>query len=133
MLRDKRFLFMCALLACVVLAGLTDLRAQSISGGKLTGTITDDKGEPLPGASVEVTSPALIGKRSTVTSSRGTYALLSLPIGTYKLTASLPGFKTSVQGNIEVTAGSSQVVDLSLPQGAIEEQVTVTGTSPVVD
>ncbi len=109
------------------------LRAQSIQDGKITGTITDDKGEPLPGAAVEVTSPALMGKRSVVTSARGTYVFLKLPGGTYTLTASMPNFKTVVQGNIVITAGDTETIDLALPMGAIEETVTVTGAAPVVD
>lgn len=125
-------------LICVLGLGLASVnvsvaRAQSILEGKITGTITDDKGEPLPGASVEITSPALMGKRSAVTSAKGTFVLLSLPIGTYKITASLPGFKTVTREGIDVTAGSSMAISLALPAGAIEETVTVTGEAPVVD
>jgi len=108
-------------------------RAQSILEGKITGLITDDKGEPLPGATVEATSPTLMGTRSVVTSAKGTYVFLGLPIGSYKLTASLTGFKTVVQEEIEVTAGSSATINLALPMGTIEETVLVTGAAPVVD
>ena len=107
--------------------------AQSILDGKMTGTITDDKGEPLPGVIVEVMGPALMGKRAAVTSAKGTFFFLNLPIGTYKLTASMPGFKSTVQENIAVTAGSTVTISLNLTMGAIEESVTVTGAAPVVD
>jgi len=117
---------------CVLLL-VPAVRAQSILDGKITGTITDDKGEALPGATVEVTSPALLGKRSAITSARGTYIFLTLPKGTYKLTASMPNFKTVVHGDIVVTAGGTETIDLALPMGAIEETVTVTGAAPVVD
>src|SRR4030043_1320235 len=117
----------------LVVVSVNVARAQSILEGKITGTITDDKGEPLPGATVEATSPAMIGKRSVVTSARGTYVFLSLPIGNYKLTASMPGFKTVVQEDIEVKAGSSSGINLVLPMGTIEETVLVTGAAPVVD
>jgi hypothetical protein len=110
------------------------VRAQSILDGKLTGTITEISGDPLPGVAVEVTSPALIsGKRATITSARGTFVFLNLPPGIYKLTASLPGFKTTNQEKIGISAGSSYGVDLKLEAGAIEEQITVTATSPIVD
>jgi hypothetical protein len=109
------------------------IQAQSILNGKITGTITDDEGELLPGATVEITSPALMEKRSAVTSAKGTYVFFNLPIGNYKLTASLPSFKTVVQEDIAVTAGSSVTVNLALPLGAIEETVTVIGAAPVVD
>ena len=134
MLRGKRFLFISMfLIILVVFAGVTNIQGQSTTGGKITGTITDDKGEALPGANVEITSPAIMGKRSTVTSAKGTYVFLNLPVGTYKVSASVPNFKTVVQENVSVSAGIVLNVDLSLPLGAIEEMVTVTATSPIVD
>jgi len=130
----KKRLFAGCLLAGVLAFLSVDLvQAQSILEGKITGTITDDQGEILPGATVEITSPALMGKRSAVTSAKGTFVFLNLPIGSYKLTASMPGFKTVVEENIAVTAGSTATVNLALPMGAIEETVTVTGAAPVVD
>jgi hypothetical protein len=132
--KAKRFAFAIGFLVlCLAVVNVSVARAQSILEGKITGTITDDKGEPLPGATVEATSPALIGKRSVVTSAKGTYAFLSLQIGSYKLTASMPGFKTVVQEDIGVRAGSSAEINLVLPMGMIEETVLVTGAAPVVD
>jgi len=118
---------------CLAVISVNVARAQSILEGKITGTISDDKGEPLPGVTVEITSPILMGKRSTTTSAKGTYVFLKLSIGSYKLTASMPGFKTVVQEEIEVTAESSVRVNLVLPMGTIEETVTVIATTPVVD
>jgi len=110
------------------------VNGQSIPYGKLTGNVTDDTGLALPGVTVEATSEALItGTRSTVTSARGKYILLNLPIGKYTLTAKLPGFKTVVQQNVSVHSGSVRVIDLIMEPGAIEEQITVIATSPVVD
>jgi hypothetical protein len=107
--------------------------AQTIDYGKLSGTILDDTGQPLPGVTLELESPAMMGKRSAVTSARGTYVFLNLPIGTYKLTATLTNFKTAVQENIGISAGSSIVVDLQMEVGAIEETVTVTAAGPIVN
>ncbi len=129
----KHLLVWCLMATALVFFGVDLVRAQSILEGKITGTVTDDKGEPLPGATVELTSPAMMGKRSVVTTAKGAYVFLSLPIGNYKLTASMPNFKTVVQENIAVTAGSSVTVNLALPLGAIEETVTVIGAAPVVD
>ncbi|MDH4258478.1 MAG: TonB-dependent receptor, partial [Candidatus Aminicenantes bacterium] len=110
------------------------VHGQSIIYGKLTGTITADTGETLPGVTVEVKSTALItGSRSTVTSDRGIFVFLNLPVGRYDLTASLQGFKSVVQENIGISAGSTRVIDLVLEPGAIEEEVTVIAVSPVVD
>jgi hypothetical protein len=67
------------------------------------------------------------------TSAKGTYVFLSLPVGKYTVTASLPGFKTIVRENIEVSSDSVVTLDLLLPVGAVEETVTVTAEGPVVD
>ena len=108
--------------------------AQSIMDGKLTGTITEAAGDPLPGVNVEITSPALIsGKRATVTSARGTYVFLNLPVGVYKIMATLPGFKTTVQEKVGISAGGSLEVNLTMEPGAIEEQITVLAASPIID
>jgi len=132
--RARKFLFAACFFAFIFsVVNVGGVRAQSILEGKITGTITDDKGETLPGATVELTGPALMGKRSAVTSAKGTYIFISVPIGKYKVTASMSGFKTVVQEDIEVTAESSAMVNLALPMGTIEETVTVTGMAPVVD
>jgi len=132
--KARKFLFAaCLSIFIFAVVNVSVVQAQSILKGKITGTITDDEGELLPGATVEITSPAMMEKRSAVTSGRGTYIFLNLPIGNYKLTASLPSFKTVVQEDIAVTAGSSVTVNLALPLGAIEERVTVIGEAPVID
>jgi hypothetical protein len=108
--------------------------SQTVFEGKLTGMITDDTGVPLPGVAVEVTGEALItGSRATVTSMRGTYVLLNLPVGRYTLKAELQGFKSVIQENVIISAGTAITIDLTMEPGAIEEQVTVIGASPVVD
>ena len=109
------------------------VRAQSILEGKITGLITDDKGEALPGVAVEITSPSLMGKRATVTSAKGTFVFLAVPVGKYTLAATMPSFKSVKQADINMTAGETVTINLTLPTGAIEEMVTVTATSPVVD
>src|SRR5512139_97297 len=99
-------------LALVLLAGFaclsgTALVAQSVTEGKITGTVTDDKGEFLPGASVEISGASIMGKRATVTSARGTFVFLNVPPGKIVLTVSLAGFKTWVQDNLVLGAGSA--------------------------
>ena len=132
--RARKLLFVACFFAFIFSVVNVDVvRAQSILEGKITGTVSDDQGEPLPGATVELTGPALMGKRSVVTSAKGLYIFLSVPIGNYKVTASMPNFKTVVEDNIDVTAGITVTVNLALPMGAIEETVTVTGMAPVVD
>jgi hypothetical protein len=125
-------------LAFVLVLGLaflngTVLIAQSVMEGKITGTVTDDKGELLPGVGVELTGPSIMGKRATVTSGRGTFIFLNVPPGKMTLTVSLAGFKTWIQENLVLGAGSTLEINPSLQVGAIEEQITVLAASPIVD
>jgi len=113
--------------------GVGSVRAQAILDGKATGTVMSEDGVPLPGATVEISSPSLLGKRSTTTSARGTYVFLNLPGGTYSISASRDAFKTVVQENVVVSAASVVTVDLTLPVGTVQERVTVTAESPIVD
>jgi hypothetical protein len=109
------------------------IQAQSVLEGKLTGTVTDDQDEILPGATVEITGPSIMGTRSVVTSGRGSFVFLNVTPGTLKLTASLPGFKTYVQENIILGAGSSVEIRVVMQVGLVEEEVTVIAASPIVD
>lgn len=110
------------------------VHGQSIQYGKLTGTITNDDGDPIPGVQVEITSDALIsGKRTTNTSENGVYVFLNLPIGVYTVAASAPSFATMVRDNVEVSADTVVTIDLTMQMGAIEESITVTEAFPVVD
>jgi hypothetical protein len=114
--------------------GVGSLTAQAILDGKATGTVMSEDGAPLPGATVEVSGPSLLGgKRSTTTSASGTYVFLNLPPGTYTITASRDAFKTIVRENIGVSAAAVVTVDITLPVGAVEERVTVTAEGPIVD
>jgi hypothetical protein len=88
----------------------------------------------IPGASVEISSPALLGgAKSATTSATGTYVFLNLPAGRYTVTASLSGFKTVVRENVEVLADATVTLDIVLPVGALTESITVTSEAPIVD
>lgn len=133
--KSRRQIWVACVIAVLMIVGIGVLASgQSILTGKMSGTIIDDKGETLPGVNLEIASLALIsGKRAAVTSAKGTYVFLNLPVGTYKITASLVNFKTTVREDIMISAASSMVVDLTLPLGSINETVTVIGAAPMVD
>jgi hypothetical protein len=82
---------------------------------------------------VTATSPALIGTRTTVTEADGTFILVSLPSGVYKLTFDLQGFKQFVRENVQVVLGQTISVDAQMQIGGLAENVTVSAASPVVD
>ena len=109
------------------------VQAQSVLEGKVLGTVTDEKGETLPGANAELTGPNIMGKRTALTSAKGTFVFLNVPPGTFKLTVTLPGFKTYVQEGIILGAGSAVELKVAMEMGTLQEQVTVIAASPVVD
>lgn len=122
----------CSLLLIGVCA--TGARAQAIHEGKLTGAVAGEDGLVMPGATVEVSGPALIGGPRTATTSRtGTYVFLNLPIGRYTVTAALAGFKTVVRENVEISPDTTITLDFVLPVGGINETVTVSAESPRID
>jgi hypothetical protein len=108
--------------------------AQTSSTGAIAGTVKDNSGGVIPGVTVEASSPALIEKvRSVVTDSQGNYKILELRPGVYKVIFTLPGFATYVREGIELTSTFTATVNAEMKVGALEETVTVSGASPLVD
>src|SRR5438034_135094 len=108
--------------------------AQSASSGAIAGEVKDTTGAVLPGVTVEAASPALIEKvRTVVTDAEGQYKIVELRPGTYSVTFSLAGFSTVKREGLELTTGFTATVNADLRVGSLEETITVTGASPVVD
>ena len=104
-------------------------RSRSISG-----QVADETGGVLPGVTVEATSRALFeGVRTSFSDGSGLYTLEALRPGTYTVTFTLPGFSTFIREGIEITTGFSANVDATMTVGTVEETVTVSGASPVID
>ena len=102
--------------------------------GTIAGAVTDTTGGVLPGATVEVRSTALIeGVRAASTDGAGLYQIIALPPGEYTVTFGLPGFRTVIREDIRLTTGFTANVDAELDVGAVEETITVSGQSPLVD
>src|SRR3989441_11633006 len=100
----------------------------------MTGVARDTSGAVLPGVSVEASSPALIEKvRSVTTNEAGQYRIENLRPGVYTVTFTLSGFSTVRREAIELSGTFVATVNAEMRVGAVEETVTVTGTSPVVD
>jgi len=100
----------------------------------ITGVVNDTSGAVLPGVTVEAASDALIEKvRTAVTDGSGQYRILDLRPGTYKVSFQLPGFNTFVRDGLELPADFVSTVNDEMRVGTLEETVTVTGESPIVD
>jgi hypothetical protein len=99
-----------------------------------SGVVHDASGAVLPGVTVEVASPVLIEKsRSVVTDGAGRYTIVDLRPGTYTMTFTLTGFATVVRDAVELPGNTTVPINVDLKVGALEESVTVSGQSPLVD
>ena len=109
------------------------LAAAQTAGG-ITGVARDTSGAVLPGVTVEAASPALIEKvRMAVTDGQGQFTIIDLRPGTYSVTFTLPGFATYKREGIELSVGFTATANAEMKVGTLEETVTITGASPVVD
>jgi hypothetical protein len=105
-------------------------RAQSA----FTGTVKDTSGAVMPGVTVEAASPVLIEKvKNTITDENGQYRIVDLRPGTYTITFTLPGFNTITRTGVELQSNFVATINAELTVGALQESVTVSGASPVVD
>jgi Carboxypeptidase regulatory-like domain len=110
------------------------LPATVFAQASLTGTVHDPSGAILPGVTVEASSPALIEKtREAVTDGSGQYRIINLQPGTYALTFTLTGFNTVKRENILLSGSMVVTIPVEMKVGGIEETITVTGETPVVD
>jgi hypothetical protein len=106
----------------------------ALAQSSITGVIRDASGGVLPGVTVEAASPVLIEKvRSVVSDASGQYRIVDLRPGTYSVTFSLPGFATVRREGIELSGNFVATVNADLRVGELQETVTVTGESPIVD
>jgi len=118
----------------VVLVVLLVPAVGAAQTSSIAGTVKDLSGAVLPGVTVEASSPVLIEKaRAGVTDGSGLYRVENLRPGTYLVTFTLPGFTTVKREGIELTSDFTATVNAELKVGALEETITVTGESPVVD
>src|SRR5687767_13608847 len=125
-------------LALVVLCGFgiwsTNASAQGAVQASIAGVVRDTSGAVLPGVTVEASSPVLIEKiRAAVTDDTGRYRIIALNPGTYTVSFALPGFGTVRREGIVLTGSLTATIDVELRVGSLEETVTVTGESPIVD
>jgi hypothetical protein len=129
-MRNPRTFF----LALALIAFLAPGAAAQTLGSSIVGVVKDATGGILPGVSVEVSSPALIGGVQTVvTDAAGQYRVVNLRPGSYTLTFVLTGFqKVSVEG-VALRASFTASINIEMPTAAVEETVTVSGASPLVD
>ena len=123
-----------ALVAVVALAAPAFAQGGGASStGSISGEIKDAQGGVLPGVTVTATSPAQIGALTAVTNEAGIYRFPAVPPGEYRLAFELAGFQNSVRDGIRITLGFNAQVNVTLNVATLQETVTVSGESPVID
>ncbi|MFN8062919.1 MAG: TonB-dependent receptor [Vicinamibacterales bacterium] len=124
----------CALVLTLLMGSWSTTFAQvSSTTGSINGKVSDATGGVLPGVTVTVASVNMQGTRSDVTDAGGDYRFPAVPPGDYKITYELPGFQTIVRDGVRVGLGFTATVNVELKVASLEETVTVSGESPVVD
>src|SRR5439155_26723406 len=100
---------------------------------QITGTVKDHTGPGLQGVEVTPSQTETGAARTVVTNETGSYLLTNLPIGPYKLEATLPGFRTYAQTGIVLQVNASPVVNPVLEVGQVTEQVQVEANAALVE
>jgi hypothetical protein len=123
-----------AALAILLAFGFAPAAAQTGQMfGELVGKVTDDQGGVLPGVTVTLSGPAVMGTQAATTNERGLYRFPGVNTGTYTLTFELAGFAPLVREGIVVPVRQTITVDASMRLASLQETVTVSGSSPTVD
>jgi hypothetical protein len=118
----------------IVFACVIGMPAAAFAQASITGVVRDASGAVIPGVTVEAASPDLIEKvRSVITDTSGQYRIITLPPGVYTVTFSLAGFSTVRREGVELTGTFTATINADLRVGSLEETVTVTGETPLVD
>jgi hypothetical protein len=109
------------------------LSAQTTSTAQISGTVADQSGALLPGTEITVTQTETGVTRNTLSNETGAYVLSNLPIGPYRLEATLPGFRNYAQTGIVLQVGSNPVVNVTLQVGQVTETVEVQANAALVE
>ena len=120
-----------ALLLCLLISPMA-ASAQTVTG-TITGIVKDASGGVLPGVAVTMTQAETGRQETVVTDGEGRYASLPLRLGTYRIEASLAGFKASIRAGIPLTIGEVARVDFTLEVGTVQEVVEVAAQASLVD
>src|ERR1041385_8244587 len=100
---------------------------------QISGTVQDQSGAVLPGVEITVTQTDTGVSRTSISNETGSYNLPSLPLGPYKLEASLPGFRTYVQTGIVLQVNTNAAINIALQIGQVSEQVEVQANATIVE
>jgi outer membrane receptor protein involved in Fe transport len=130
--RPPLFILVAAALAIGLLPASAGAQSQA-AGGTIEGTVTDQSGAVLPGATVTIRNQGTGAVREATTDPAGIYRAPLLSVGTYEVTGALAGFATTRRPNQTLSIGQVLTVDMSLAVSGAQEEVTVSAEAPVVE
>lgn len=119
-----------AILCCSVLL-LTAAFAQETTGA-IQGVVKDPSGAVVPNATVEISSPALMGVRTLQTDSGGYYRAANLPLGVYSVAVTASGFTGAKRSSVQVVAGRTETIDIAMTVGGTEQVVEVSAEGTII-
>lgn len=128
----RRVLLTACMLGLALASVVSPVLAQT-GAGALRGYVKDESGAILPGVTVTATSPELLAPVNSVTDETGLYRLNNLPPGTYVVQAELQGFAIVRREGILVRAGQTFAIDIDMKLSNLQETITVTGESPMIE
>ncbi len=118
--------------ACLIFSLVSN--AQELQTGSIRGRVVEDNGQPLPGVSITISGPALIGKVTTLTNAEGLFRAPNLTPGAgYQIKAELNGFETNIQTGILINLGKTISFEIKMKASVIKNEVTITAPTPTVD
>jgi hypothetical protein len=117
----------------ISLPALVSAQTVGATTGAINGKVVDASDAVLPGVTVTISAPQMQGTQTAVTNEEGNYRFPGIPPGTYRVQYELPGFSVVVREGIRVTLGFTATLNVTMQVSSLQETVTVTGASPVVD
>ena len=131
----KRFVIKCGSFLAILAVVLTGSAALAQTGGEgaIRGAVRDVQGQVVPGATISASSPDAPGTFTTVSEANGEYRLLTVPPGVFTISAKIAGFSNAIQTGIAMRAGLNLTVDFELKPGAVQDSVTVSSQSSILE
>ena len=125
--------WMVSLVFVLVTASNALAQATTSGTGAINGRVSDNSGAVMPGVTVTITSPSMMGGRTAVTDEGGQYRFTAVPPGDYAITFELAGFTNVRNEGVRISVGFTATVNAEMKLASLTESITVTGQSPVVD
>lgn len=124
---------LCILVFVLMIVGFFSYALPQGQTGSIRGSVLDEEKNPLPGVTITISSPVLMGVTTFITSGTGEYRFPACPPGIYKVIAAIAGFQSIERSGIIVHLGTTVAVDFELKPATLEETINVTAAAPLID